>query len=240
MGRLENKVALITGGASGMGMVASQLFASEGAKVVLTDVSDDAGERVAEQIRADGGEATYVHADVVERVRGAKRWWTTAVETYGGLTILYNNAGVMLDDDGSVHSTDEADLGEDARDQRDGRRARVQVRDPRHDRVRRRLRHQRGLVRRVDGRRHLPDRLYGVEGSGPRDDSRDGRRVRPEGSALQRPVPRPDRHAAARGAALRPRPAPTPVRPHPDGQARDRPRSSPRPPCSSRATTPAT
>jgi NAD(P)-dependent dehydrogenase (short-subunit alcohol dehydrogenase family) len=107
MGRLDNKVALITGGASGMGMVGSQLFAAEGAKVVLTDVADDAGEQVAEKIRADGGHATYVHADVSSEA-DAKAMVEKAVETYGGLTILYNNAGVMLDDDGSVHSTDEA------------------------------------------------------------------------------------------------------------------------------------
>lgn len=107
MGRLENKVALITGGASGMGMVASQLFSSEGAKVVLTDVSDGVGEQVAEKIRAAGGEATYVHADVSSE-SDAEAMVEAAVETYGGLTILYNNAGVMLDDDGSVHSTDEA------------------------------------------------------------------------------------------------------------------------------------
>ena len=107
MGRLENKVALITGGAGGMGMVASQLFASEGARVVLTDVSDDAGEQVAEKIRAGGGEATFVHADV-SRETDAKSMVETAVETYGGLSILYNNAGVMLDDDGSVDSTDES------------------------------------------------------------------------------------------------------------------------------------
>ena len=107
MGRLENKVALITGGAGGMGMVASQLFAAEGARVVLTDVSDDAGEQVAEEIRAGGGEATFVHADV-SRETDAKSMVETAVETYGGLSILYNNAGVMLDDDGSVDSTDES------------------------------------------------------------------------------------------------------------------------------------
>jgi NAD(P)-dependent dehydrogenase (short-subunit alcohol dehydrogenase family) len=107
MGRLDGKVALITGGATGMGMVASQLFASEGAKVVLTDVSDDAGEQVAEQIRADRGEATYAHADVSSET-DARTMVETAVGTYGSLTILYNNAGVMLGDDGSVHSTDES------------------------------------------------------------------------------------------------------------------------------------
>ena len=105
MGRLDGKVALITGGASGMGMVASRLFASEGAKVVLTDVSDDAGEHVAEGIRADGGEATYVRADVSSET-DAKAMVDSAIEAYGGLTVLYNNAGVMLGDDGSVHSTD--------------------------------------------------------------------------------------------------------------------------------------
>jgi NAD(P)-dependent dehydrogenase (short-subunit alcohol dehydrogenase family) len=105
MGRLDGKVALITGGASGMGMVASELFASEGAKVVLTDVVDDAGEQVAGKIRAGGGEATYVHADV-SRESDAKAMVAAAVSSYGGLTILYNNAGVMLADDGSVHSTD--------------------------------------------------------------------------------------------------------------------------------------
>ncbi len=107
MGRLDGKVALITGGASGMGMVASQLFAAEGAKVVLADVADGSGEQVAEKIRADGGEATYVHADVSSEA-DARAMVAAAVETFGGLSILYNNAGVMLGDDGSVHSTDES------------------------------------------------------------------------------------------------------------------------------------
>jgi NAD(P)-dependent dehydrogenase (short-subunit alcohol dehydrogenase family) len=106
MGRLDGKVALITGGASGMGMVASQLFATEGAKVVLTDVSDEAGERVADEIRSGGGDATYVHADV-SKEDDARAMVDAAVRTYGGLTVLYNNAGVMLHADGSVHSTDE-------------------------------------------------------------------------------------------------------------------------------------
>ena len=104
--RLRGRVALITGGASGMGMVASALFAREGAKVVLTDVADEAGERTAAGIRDDGGEAVYVHADVAAEPE-AKAMVAAAVETFGGLHILYNNAGVMLPDDGSVDATDE-------------------------------------------------------------------------------------------------------------------------------------
>jgi NAD(P)-dependent dehydrogenase (short-subunit alcohol dehydrogenase family) len=107
MGRLAGKVALITGGASGMGLIAAQLFASEGAKVVLTDVSDEPGEQVAERIRATGGDAIYVRADV-SREADAEAMIARAVESYGGLTVLYNNAGVMLGDDGSVHSTAES------------------------------------------------------------------------------------------------------------------------------------
>lgn len=90
-----------------MGMIASRLFASEGARVVLTDVSDDAGEQVAKQIRAGGGDATYQHADVSNE-SDAQSMVDRALRTYGGLSVLYNNAGVMLHADGSVHSTDES------------------------------------------------------------------------------------------------------------------------------------
>ena len=105
MGRLDGKVALITGGASGMGKVASRLFAAEGAKVVLTDVADEAGKEVAKEIEAAGGEAAYVHADVASE-DDARAMVEAAVERFGGLHVLYNNAGVMLPDDGSVDSTD--------------------------------------------------------------------------------------------------------------------------------------
>ena len=104
--RVDGKVALITGGGSGMGKVASELFASEGAKIVLTDVNDVAGAATASSIRDTGGEAKYVHADV-SREADAEAMVRTAVETYGGLDILYNNAGVMLPEDGSVHATSE-------------------------------------------------------------------------------------------------------------------------------------
>jgi NAD(P)-dependent dehydrogenase (short-subunit alcohol dehydrogenase family) len=105
MGRLDGKVALITGGGSGMGMVASKLFASEGARVVLTDVADEAGEAVATEIASAGGEAAYVHADVAVE-DDARAMVAAAVERFGALHVLYNNAGVMLADDGSVHDTD--------------------------------------------------------------------------------------------------------------------------------------
>ena len=104
--RLEAKVAVITGGASGMGMVASKLFAAEGARVVLTDVADDAGQAVAEEIGRDGGEALYVHADV-SREADARAMVRAAVDRFGRLDVLYNNAGIMPPPDGSVVDTED-------------------------------------------------------------------------------------------------------------------------------------
>jgi NAD(P)-dependent dehydrogenase (short-subunit alcohol dehydrogenase family) len=106
MGRLDGKVALITGGASGMGKVASHLFAREGAKVVLTDVADEAGEAVATAIRDQGARAAYLHADV-SRPSDAEAMVRFAMDTFGGLTVLYNNAGVFPERDGSVTETPE-------------------------------------------------------------------------------------------------------------------------------------
>ncbi len=106
MGRLDGKVALITGGASGMGKVASALFAREGAKVVLTDVADEAGEATASEIRDAGGDATYVHADV-SKAEDAEAMVKETMAAYGALTVLYNNAGIFASADDSVVNTPE-------------------------------------------------------------------------------------------------------------------------------------
>lgn len=95
MGRLDGKVALISGGARGQGATEARLFTREGARVVFGDILDSEGKQVETEIRAAGGEATYVHLDVTNEAS-----WRAAVETavrlYGKLTILVNNAGIYI------------------------------------------------------------------------------------------------------------------------------------------------
>jgi len=107
MGRVDGKVALITGAASGMGKIAASLFASEGAKVVLADVTDEAGHQAAEEITSSGGQAAFVHADV-SIADSAEAMVAFAVDTFGSLDILYNNAGIFPADDDSATNTPEA------------------------------------------------------------------------------------------------------------------------------------
>jgi cyclopentanol dehydrogenase len=95
MGKLDGKVALISGGARGQGAAEAKRFAEEGAKVVFGDVRDAEGEKVEAAIRAEGGEAVYVHLDVA-----TESDWRNAVETaicrYGKLDVLINNAGIVI------------------------------------------------------------------------------------------------------------------------------------------------
>ena len=105
--RLQGKVAVITGGGSGMGRVACDLFAREGARVVVADVADGAGQATVASLTEAGGEAIYVHADVADDAQ-ARAMIDAAVDTYGSLDILYNNAGVMPAADGSIDAMDEA------------------------------------------------------------------------------------------------------------------------------------
>jgi NAD(P)-dependent dehydrogenase (short-subunit alcohol dehydrogenase family) len=103
VGRLDGKVALITGAAGGMGLAASRLFAEEGARVVMSDVVEDAGRAAAADI---GDDAAFVRADV-SRGADVEAMVRFAVETFGGLHVLYNNAGVVLPNDTGVVETDE-------------------------------------------------------------------------------------------------------------------------------------
>ena len=93
MGRMDGKVALISGGARGQGAAEAGLFAQEGAKVVIGDLLDVDGMRVAAEIAELGGEAIYVHLDVTR-----EEDWRNAVEAavaaYGKLDVLVNNAGI--------------------------------------------------------------------------------------------------------------------------------------------------
>jgi NAD(P)-dependent dehydrogenase (short-subunit alcohol dehydrogenase family) len=103
-GRLEGKVALITGAANGLGRVAAELFAAEGAKVVIADLGD--GTDAVETIRAAGGQASFIDLDVGDDA-SVKRAVDHTVSAFGGLHVLYNNAGISPgDDDGPTNTSD--------------------------------------------------------------------------------------------------------------------------------------
>src|SRR5438876_2589373 len=89
--RLANKVAIITGAASGMGKVAAELFAQEGASVVVADIMPKEGEETARNIREAGGKAIFVTTNVANEDE-VKHMVTTAIYTFGRVDILYNNA----------------------------------------------------------------------------------------------------------------------------------------------------
>jgi NAD(P)-dependent dehydrogenase (short-subunit alcohol dehydrogenase family) len=95
MGKLDGKVALISGGARGQGAAEAETFVKEGARVVFGDIRDDEGKTVEAAIRARGGDAVYVHLDVTSETD-----WQAAVRTttsrYGKLDILINNAAIVI------------------------------------------------------------------------------------------------------------------------------------------------
>ena len=108
MGRLDGKVAIISGGARGQGAAETALFVKEGAKVVFGDVLDEEGRKLEAQIGELGGEVTYLHLNVIN-----EEDWQGAVELaeakYGRLNILVNNAGISRTHDLEDISTQDWD-----------------------------------------------------------------------------------------------------------------------------------
>jgi NAD(P)-dependent dehydrogenase (short-subunit alcohol dehydrogenase family) len=92
MGKLEGKIAVITGGASGIGEAAVRLFVDEGARVVIADILDEAGSSLADSL---GSRAVFKHADVTSEC-DVKTAVELAVSRFGGLDIMFNNAGAMV------------------------------------------------------------------------------------------------------------------------------------------------
>ena len=95
MGKLDGKVALISGGARGQGAAEAKLFTQEGAKVVIGDIRDDEGKQIEAEIQEMGGDAVYIHLDVTSEVD----WQNAvneAVNRYGKLNILINNAAIVI------------------------------------------------------------------------------------------------------------------------------------------------
>ena len=104
--RLEDKTALITGSGSGIGRQSALLFASEGARVVVVDLNKEPGKDTVAEIKANGGQAHFVRADV-SRSYDCQQMILAAEEAFGTLDILFNNAGVMLKEDDDAVATEE-------------------------------------------------------------------------------------------------------------------------------------
>jgi NAD(P)-dependent dehydrogenase (short-subunit alcohol dehydrogenase family) len=101
MGRLDGKVVVITGAASGIGREAALLFSGEGAQICIADVSEEEGEQTASECH----DAFFFHADVTS-TESVEEMYRKTAERYGGIDVLYNNAGIMPDDDASILETE--------------------------------------------------------------------------------------------------------------------------------------
>ncbi len=109
MGRIEGKVAIITGAASGIGAATARLFAREGAKVIIADIREQAAEETALKIREDGGDVIAIPTDVTDSAQ-VKALFEQTVSTYGKLDILHCNAGVLIPDTVEATSEESWDL----------------------------------------------------------------------------------------------------------------------------------
>lgn len=106
MGKLQGKVALITGGASGIGAATARLFVAEGAKVVLVDLNEERGKAFEQELKALSTEALFVKANITSEEEVADVF-KQAVETFGKVDVVFNNAGI-----GRVHSSHDLEYSE--------------------------------------------------------------------------------------------------------------------------------
>lgn len=104
--KLQDKVAVITGGVSGIGAATAKLFASEGAKLVLVDMNEEKGASIEAELKSQGSEAIFIKADVTNEEQ-VKNIYTTSIDTFGKVDILFNNAGI-----GAVKPTEELTYAE--------------------------------------------------------------------------------------------------------------------------------
>mgnify|MGYP001037718129 FL=1 len=92
--KLENKVAIITGGGSGIGQTSSILFAREGAKIVVVDINEDSGLETVEKIKSNGGESCFIKTDVSD-VKDVQNSIKYVIDQYSKIDVLFNNAGII-------------------------------------------------------------------------------------------------------------------------------------------------
>ena len=103
-GRIQDRVAVITGGCSGIGLATVRRFVEEGAKVVVGDIDDDRGKQLVAELGGDSV-AAYVHVDVTDKAQ-VDGLFRTARDTYGSVDIAFNNAGISPPEDDSILDTD--------------------------------------------------------------------------------------------------------------------------------------
>lgn len=106
MAKLQNKVAVITGGASGIGAATARLFVKEGAKVVLVDLNEEKGNAFEAELKEQNAEALFIKANITSEEEVAKVFKQT-IETFGKVDVVFNNAGI-----GRVHSSHDLEYSE--------------------------------------------------------------------------------------------------------------------------------